>query len=267
MGQAGRWLRGAVAGWALAIVPAWAAGAPHLGPLLPGEGLVLYAGEATPMALGEVKTVTPMGELARVLWLKLLGDDWSIQDLRYQCSGGDTPFPCGGPKGHGKVDLEGAFRKGCDRAFLAWSQYSMAQWRQEEGGSVARLQLLDTFAPFLGNRLPPGNDLPPITPPWIGRGELLQTSPADLAAWLEDPLQMELLTTLPRFCSGYFVDVKVLLGKEGWWILPATAPAPGGGTRAWVLAGRGDVLVVLRLPAGRGEVEGLARLKAILEMK
>jgi hypothetical protein len=210
-----------------------------------------------------------MGELARLPWLKLLGTEWESQDVRFKCTGGPSPFPCGQPKGHGKVDLGGAFRKGCDRAFLAWAQSSMAVWRQQEGPAVARLQLVEGFQPFLGRRLARGEDLPPITPPWLGRGDLLQASPLALARWLSDANQMELVSLLQRLASGCFVDIKFLLGSEGWWIFPATAPAGDGkpGTCAWVVAGRGDLLVVLRVPEGRGEVEGIARFRAILGVK
>lgn len=265
MRQMGRRLRGLA--WGVAGVVLQAQGLPAPGPLLPGEGLVICAGDAPPKAYGAVDRPSPMGALARLPWLSLLGTEWGSEEVRFRCTGGDTPFPCGGPKGHGRVDLGGALRKGCDRAFMAWIEASMDDWRHDLGGSVARMQVLEVFEPFVGRRLAPGDDLPALTPAWIGRGELLQTSPAGLARWLQDPRQMELLASLQRFGSGYFVDIKVLLGREGWWILPATAPDGGSGTRAWVLAGRGDLVVILRLPAGRGEAEGVARLRAILDVK
>ena len=241
---------------------------PAPGPLKPGEGLVVCAGDAPPKAYGEVSAPTPLGELARLPWLQMAGTEWESEGVRFKCTGGADPFPCGGPKGHGKVDLGGALRKGCDRAIYAWCAASLAEWRQDEGEAVARLRMMEAFGPFLGNRLPPGEGLPTLTPAWIGRGDLLQGSPASLAQWLQDPHQMELLALLQRYGQGYFVDVKVLLGTEGWWIIPATAPVGAGqpGTRAWVLAGHGDVLVVLRLPSGRGTPEGVARLKALLAM-
>ncbi len=265
MAGAGRSFRNLVLAGS-AVVALHAGSLPKPGPLRPGEGLVVCEEDAPPRTYGDVARPAPIGGLARMLWLKLVGLEWDSQGVRYRCTGGDAPFPCGGAEGHGRVDLEGAFRKGCDRAFLAWGAASMARWRQEEGGSVARFQLLEVFGPFLGDRVAPGDGLPEITPAWIGRGDLLQASPSGLAAWLEDPLQMDLLTALQRYCSGYFVDIKFLLGRDGWWILPATAPTRHGGTRAWVVAGRDDALVVLRLPAGRGRVEGLARLKAILAL-
>ncbi len=259
-------LRGMVLGLLGLAWPAFGQTLPKPGPLLPGEGLVICTDEAPPFASGDTASSSPLGDLARLPWLRLLGTEWGSQGVGFRCTGGNEPFPCGGPKGHGKVDLEGALRKGCDRALVAWASASLQDWQALLGPDIARMQLLEVFAPFLGHRLPAGPGLPALDLAWFGRGDLLQASPAELAAWLQSPLQMELLPSLQRYWSGYFVDFKVLFGKEGWWILRATAAAGGGaaGTRAWVLAGHGDVLVVLRLPSGRGEAEGLARLKAIL---
>jgi hypothetical protein len=166
------------------------------------------------------------------------------------------------------VDLCAAVQQGCDRALLAWAAASLAQWQEQLGGAEARLQLLDAFDPFLDDRRPRGEALPVLTPAWVGRGNLLQASPATLAAWLQDPGQLDVLTKLQRYGRGASGDLKFLAGLEGWWILAATAAGDGpSGSRVWVVAGRGDLLVVLRLPAGQGEAEGVARLKAILDQK
>jgi hypothetical protein len=264
MGTFRRRIRDAVVGLWFASLPLLGQSLPKPGPLQPGEGLVLCLGDAAPQSFGEVGRRVPMGSLAVLPWLKLMGEDWASVGVRYRCTGGTEPFPCGGAKGHGTVDLESALRKGCDRAVFAWASASLAEWRTEVGAGAARLQLLDVFGPFLGDRLPPGQGLPVLSPAWVGRGDLLQTSPTALDQWLQDPLQMNVVAMLQRYGSGYFGEIKFLLDRDGWWTFPATAPVPGGGTSAWVVAGREGALVVLHLPSGRGEVEGLARLKAIL---
>ena len=70
-----------------------------------------------------------------------------------------------------------------------------------------------------------------------------------------------------RTLAGYWVEVKDLLGKESWWYKTATVPVPGDplATSAWVVAGKGSALVVLRLPRGRGDKEGMARIQEILK--
>jgi hypothetical protein len=127
----------------------------------------------------------------------------------------------------------------------------------------------EVFAPFLGRRLPPGDDLPPLTPAWVGDGDLLRTSPEAFLRWLMEPQQSEVVMFGKRFLSGSFVEFRVLFGKETWWFKTGTAPVPGEptATSAWVAGGLGSTLVVLHLPRGRGKQEGLVRIKQILGLK
>lgn len=268
----GGWANGLAAG-ILFLGVTWGfaqpASALHPGPLKPGEGLALCLGEGPIQTWGEASAQAPMGDLAKLVWLRLEGSEWASDQVRFKCTGTLGPYTCSRVKGHGTVDLGQALRDGCDLAFLAWIHQSMGRWHQEYGDGVARAQMLEVFEPFLGDRLPPGDGLPALTPAWVGRGDLLRTSPRAMAEWLEDPIQSDVLSFAQRYLSGYFEELKVLFGREGWWVLPATAPVPGvpGATSAWVVAGREGVLVVLHLPRGRGDHEGLSRFHEILGQK
>ncbi|HEX9082444.1 MAG TPA: hypothetical protein VF768_09195, partial [Holophagaceae bacterium] len=96
-----RRFRDAAAAWCLAALPILGQALPAPGPLQPGEGLVLCLGDESPKTYGEVRHPAPLGELARLPWLKLLGEEWATSGVRYRCEGGTEPFPCGGAKGHG----------------------------------------------------------------------------------------------------------------------------------------------------------------------
>ena len=87
--------------------------------------------------------------------------------------------------------------------------------------------------------------------------------------WLMEPEQDQVVTFGKRFLAGTWVEVKELLGKEGWWFKTGTAPVPGepSATSAWVAGGKGSAIVVLHLPRGRGKQEGLIRIREILGLK
>jgi hypothetical protein len=127
----------------------------------------------------------------------------------------------------------------------------------------------EVFLPFLGRRLPPGDNLPPLTAAWVGDGDLLRTSPEAFLRWLMEPEQTEVVNFGKRFLAGNWVEVKELFGKEGWWFKTGTAPVPGepSATSAWVAGGNGSTLVVLHLPRGKGKQEGLTRVREILRLK
>jgi len=167
------------------------------------------------------------------------------------------------------VDLGRALRESCNLAFLAWIRDSQGRWKVEYGEAAARVRMEEVFAPFLGRRLPAGDGLPPLTPAWVGDGDLLRTSPEAFLQWLLEPQQTEVVMFGRRLLAGIWVEVKGLLGKEGWWFKTGTAPVPGDptATSAWVAGGCGSTVVVLHLPRGRGKQEGMARIREILGLK
>ncbi|WP_306591839.1 hypothetical protein [Geothrix sp. 21YS21S-4] len=228
-----------------------------------GEGLAIALGEDEVRTYGAARTEAPMGDLAKLVWMKLEGADWSARGVRFRCGGAPA---CREPKGHGRVDLAGALQRDCDAAFLAWIGESSTQNTELYGPEGARLRVDEAFGPFLGRRLPPGDRLPALTAAWVGRGDLLRTSPEAFLRWLMEPDRTEVVTFGRRYLAGFWVEVKDLLGKEGWWFKTATAPIPGDPSRtsAWVAGGRGPILVVLHVPEGRGEREGMARIREIL---
>jgi len=234
-----------------------------------GEGLALTLGDGEVKSYGEARREAPMGGLAKLVWMRLEGAEWSSAGVQYRCKGSEGPFACGDRGGHGRLDLGRALKEDCDLAFLAWISASMARWGQDYGEDAGRSRLEDVFSPFLGRRLPPGEALPPLTPDWVGRGDLLRTSPEAFLRWLMEPDKTEVITFGKRYLAGFWVEFMDLFGKEGWWFMTGTAPVPGdpAATSAWVAGGRGQVLVVLHLPRGRGKPDGLARLREILGLK
>lgn len=236
--------------------------------LKPGEALVMTLGDNEVGVYGEARTEVPMGGLAELVWLRMEGVEWSARDIRYRCKGTEGALTCSAKAGHGHVNLGKALREGCSLAFLAWIQDAQRQWREDYGESVARARMVDVFAPFLGRRLAPGEALPPLTPAWVGEGDLLRTSPEALMRWLLEPDQGQVLNLGQRFLAGTWMEVKDLMGKESWWYKTASAPVPGdpSATSAWVVAGRGSALVVLHLARGRGDKEGMARIQEILKL-
>jgi len=214
---------------------------------------------------GEAQQESPMGSLAKLVWLRLEGDDWAARGVTFKCTGTLGPYTCWLREGHKRVDLAKALNESCNLAFLTWIQESAAAWVRMEGPSAARFRLEEVFGPFLGNRLPPGEDLPRFGPEWVGDGDLLRTSPEAFLRWLLDPAQESLLHRWRKLALG-FLDHVTTEGR--WWMKTGTAPVPGspGATYAWVAGSNGRVTAVLRLPRGKGRSEGLARFRALLDI-
>ena len=237
--------------------------------LRPGEGFAITTGNGEVHAYGEAQKEAPMGSLAKLIWMRLEGAGWSSQGVQFKCTGTAGPFTCWNREGHGRVDLGKALRESCNLAFLFWIVETQIRWKADYGEAAARVRMEDVFAPFLGRRLPPGDTLPPLTAAWVGDGDLLRTSPEAFLRWLMEPEQDQVVTFGKRFLAGTWVEVKELLGKEGWWFKTGTAPVPGepSATSAWVAGGKGSAIVVLHLPRGRGKQEGLIRIREILGLK
>lgn len=237
--------------------------------LRPGESFVITLGDGEVHAYGDSTKEAPMGGLAKLVWMRMEGADWASRGVLFKCMGKAGPFTCRKPEGHGRVDLGKALRESCDLAFLAWITDAQTHWKADYGEPASRLRMEEVFRPFLGRRLPPGDDLPKLNAAWVGDGDLLRTSPEAFLRWLMEPEQTEVVNFGKRFLAGNWVEVKELFGKEGWWFQTATASAPGdpGATTAWVVGGRGQMIVVLHLPHGQGEREGLARIREILRLK
>jgi len=237
--------------------------------LLPGEGFAITLGDEVVRSYGEARKEAPMGSLAKLVWMRLEGSEWITRGRTFKCTGAAGPFTCWNREGHGRVDVGRALAESCNLAFLFWIQDSQVHWKQDYGDDAARARMEETFAPFLGRRLPPGEGLPPLTAAWVGDGDLLRTSPEAFLRWLMEPDKTEVVTFGKRFLAGTWVEFKDLFGQEGWWFKTGTAPVPGepGATSAWVAGGRGQALVVLHLPRGRGKQEGLTRIREILGLK
>jgi hypothetical protein len=237
--------------------------------LKPGEGFAITTGDGQVHAYGEATKEAPMGSLAKLVWMRMEGTEWASRDVRFNCTGKAGPLVCWNHEGHGKVNLAKALRESCNLAFLAWIAQSQIQWIADYGEGAARNRMEEVFAPFLGRRLPPGDGLPPLTPAWVGDGDLLRTSPEAFLRWLMEPEQAQVLNFGKRFLAGLWSDMKDLFGKEDWWFKTGTAPVPGDPTAtcAWVAGGRGQAIVVLYLPRGRGKQEGLVRIREILGLK
>ncbi|WP_291271156.1 hypothetical protein [Geothrix sp.] len=237
--------------------------------LKPGEGLSLTLGDGEVRSYGEAQKEAPMGGLAKLIWMRLEGSDWSSRNVQFRCQGMAGSFLCGKREGHGRMDLGRALAEDCDLAFLVWIAEAQTRWLQDYGDAAARLRMEEVFAPFLGRRLPPGEGLPAFSAAWVGGGDLLRTSPEAFLRWLMEPQQGEVVIFGKRYLAGFWVEVKDLFGKEGWWFKTGTAPVIGEptATSAWVAGGRGSALVVLHLPRGQGKPEGLARIREILGLK
>lgn len=228
--------------------------------LEPGEGLAVALIETGAVQVfGEGRREGPMGSLAKLVWMQLEESEWASRMLLFKCTGKMTEAPCGGPKGHGKVDFSKALRVDCHHAFQAWVQLSGAVWKDVYGSGGARARLVEAFAPFLGTRLPPGMDLPELNAAWVGQGELLRTSPEAFARWLADPAQEDLRDRARRNLNHFF-------SESNWWFHTGTAPVPGSPSQesAWVAGSDGTRAFVLSLPPGKHRLEALGRLKSIL---
>jgi hypothetical protein len=232
--------------------------------LLAGEGFAFSGPDGDVHGFGASKTEHPMGNLARLAWLKFEGSEWAARDVVFKCTGALGGHTCGRPKGHGRVGLDAAAREDCGLAFLVWISASAEGWKKDYGDGVARLRLEDAFRPFLGTRLVRGDSLPAITPDWIGEGDLLRASPERFLAWLNDPEQSELLSRCRRTLGSRAFHFKDLAEIEDWWIASGASPAAGG---AWVVGSNGKLLAVLHQPAAKSGAEGAARFKAILGIK
>ena len=237
--------------------------------LKPGEGLALAFEGGEPRSFGEARAVTPMGGLAKLVWLRMEGASWSSGGVKFRCAGAAGSLACGGAPGHGTVTLAKALQEDCDLAFLAWISGAQGHWLQDYGPEVARYRLQEVFEPFLGRRLPAGQGLPVFTASWVGDGDLLRTSPEAFLRWLLQPENAEVATFGRRLLAGYWVEVNVLLGRENWWFKAALAQVPGAPsvTSAWVAGGRGSTLVVFRAPRGTSQPAALARLRELLGLK
>jgi len=237
--------------------------------LLPGEGFAITLGQGEVHVHGQGQVESPMGGLAQLVWMRVEGADWSSRSLQFKCPGAAGFSTCARPGGHGRVSVGKALQEGCSVAFLAWIDEARRRWKADYGDEAAWSRLEESFAPFLGRRQPRLDTLPPLTPAWVGEGDLLRTSPEAFLRWLMEPQQAEVVSFGKRFLAGQWVEVKELFGSEGWWFKTATAPIPGepGATSAWVAGGRGEVIAVLHVPRGRGEQEGLARFRQILRLK
>ena len=208
----------------LLCVACLAQGAKPFRPQLePGEGLAVADPEGNIQLFGEASKEAPMGSLAKLVWLRLEGDDWASLDVTYRCTGTAGPYHCWQPSGHGKVDLAKATQESCNLAYLAWAQMSVERWRRGYGEGAGRARLEEAFAPFLGNRLPAGENIPEMTPVLDrgrrsaadqpgGHGALAEGSEPGAAP---GPARRLLLGT---FTSTFRTDV--------WWMKTGTAPRP-----------------------------------------
>jgi hypothetical protein len=229
-------------------------------PLLPGEALALSGPDGVVYLFGDASTERPMGSMAKLVWLKLEGGEWGAMGVQFNCTGTFKGSHCWRPKGHGRVDLGKALAEDCDLAFLAWGQASVQWWLRDYGEGPARARLEDAFGPFLGNRMPAGEDLPAIDMSWIGAGDLLRASPDSLVRWLVDPAQDETLRQVKRLLLSF----KEFNYKQGaWWVQPGSCPEPGGAS-AWAVGTNGQIVAVMHLPAGTDRAGAMARFKAVM---
>lgn len=233
--------------------------------LMPGEGLAAAGPDGAVQTYGDATRETPMGGLAKLLWMRLEGDEWAALGVEFKCTGAWNGHRCWLGKGHGRVDLGKALQGNCDLAFLAWVQMSAERALRIYGEGVARVRLDEVFGPFVGNRLKTGEGLPVFDPQWIGEGDLLRTSPEALLQWMVDPHQEETLERCRRHLQGF---IGSMIRGTTWWALVGTAPVPGapGETCTWVTGSNGHVTCVLRLPKGQGRAEGLARFRTLMKI-
>jgi hypothetical protein len=234
-------------------------------PLQPGEGLAVATAGGEVFCYGDSAREYPLGGLAEFPWLRLEGQEWGAMALGYKCTGSQDGHPCDLPKGHGKVDLAKAFQGNCSLAFLAWGRAMVPMWVRDLGEGAARFQLEEAFSPFLGNRMPPGDGLPPITPAWVGEGDFLRASTEGMLRWLIDPAQDTTLRLAKRLVLS-FRDFTIK-GKD-WWVVTATAPtaADPAACTSWAVGSNGQIVGVLHLPQGTGRAASLARFQAIFKV-
>jgi hypothetical protein len=220
--------------------------------LAPGEALVVADADGKIMAYGDEQAEHPIGPLAQIVWLKMAGAEWGSLEVYYVCS---DPA-CQPPKGHGRVDLKKALHEDCDAAFLYWANWVREDWVRIEGEGLTRMKTISTFAPFLGERFKGDGPMPMYGPEWIGRGELLRSTPTAFMAWYADPQNSEVRTRLREMLGGFFHG---LLDRKSWWFKPAASPA---GT--WVLGSDGRTAALLYMPIPETATTATDRLKVLM---
>jgi len=258
------WARVVLGCVAVAALAAPPKAPPVLPPLLPGETLVLAGPDREIYRYGDNTSAEgPMGGLAHLVWVKLEGNAWASEDLQFKCTGTVGPFHCSEPKGHGKVDLVKAMQASCNLAFLGWAHRSADRWQLDYGEGAARARLVDAFGPFLGKRVPEGEELPPLGLEWFGEGDLLRTSPDAFLNWLLDPAQEESVRLFRRLVLNFIDET---FKKNAWWIDAEVAPVSGvpGASQAWAVGGNELVIAVLRLPPGSTRAQAFARFTTIM---
>jgi hypothetical protein len=226
--------------------------------LRPKEGLAFAESNGNASKLGEASALTPMGDLAGLLWLRLEGFDWASRRSTYSCSGKEGALACTTPKGHGRVDIGKAFEQNCRLALLSWVRQSAASWSRLEGEAAGRLKVEEAFGPFAGSRFPKGDKLPAFDLAWVGEGDLLRSSPEQMAAWLVDPAQDGHWGFFKRYGSGFFEGE---VGDFKGWVYLGRAEA-GGQAWTWVAGGQSGHVAVLRMP---GTLDRAAALKRFRE--
>lgn len=220
--------------------------------LKPGEAFLTLDSDDKLKTWGDAKTPRPLGELAKLVWLKMAGPDWASLDVYWDCR---NPA-CRPPKGHGRVDLKKAFREDCDEAFLYWANWERKDWVEQQGEGITRMQLLTAFGPFVGARVPKDGPLPEFTPDWMGRGDLLQASPETFLAWLGNADNRGVLTMSREFLTGFFT---VTFDTKKWWFKPGVCSQ---GT--WVLAGDGRSEALLFISMPETPKDAVQRMKEIM---
>jgi hypothetical protein len=240
--------------------------------LRPGEGLAVIDQAGEVKSWGNTDLVSPMGNLAKILWLRLEGDEWEGQALETRCKGELNGIRCTNPKSHGRVSLAKSFKEDCNVAFYIWVNLSRENWEKDYGEGGAMRRLNDVFGPFLGDRLPTGATLPPMFgSEWFADGQLLQASPSQLARWLARPAQERLLAACRRHMLGFSDFVGGNASK--WWIKVSEAPTmdgpgqEGGQKQYWALGGNRGATAILRLPPGTSRKDAETRFKALLNIK
>ncbi|MDR1840615.1 MAG: hypothetical protein LBQ86_01655 [Holophagales bacterium] len=244
----------------------------------PGEGLAVISQVGEVKTWGEVDAFSPLGNLAKILWLRLESDEWNALGLRNKCKGELNGIRCSNPKGHGRVDLPKSFREDCNVSFSLWVNLSRERLKKDLGDGGARLRLNEIFGPFLGDRLPKAPLLPPkFGTEWFADGRLLQASPAQLAQWLAKPAQERLLRACRNYMLG-FMDF-AFDNNDKWWVKTAEAPTVeipatmetstlgDGQKQVWVMGGNSTTIAILRLPPGVTPKDAQTRFRALLNIR
>ncbi len=221
--------------------------------LNPGEALIISDPDGKISAYGEDKAEHPMGALAQIAWLKLAGAEWAGLEVYYVCS----DAACLPPKGHGRVNVKKAFHEDCDAAFLFWANYVREDWERIEGDGLTRMKTANAFGPFLGDRFKAeGPAIKFYGPEWIGRGDLLRTSPSTFMAWLMDAQNSDVRTSMRELLGGFFHG---MLDRKSWWFKPAASSSG-----SWVLGSDGRSTALLYLPTPETSSTAIDRLKTLL---